>query len=275
MSSQSPLPRGAGQHRLHSRRSHNGCLTCKRRKVRCNEQRPQCYHCQRLNLECEWKHAGPQRPSPPKRAGAGDPPESNLAGLGAGWPSPLPVGLFDFANSGMDPIEDFSLLQDIYLPECGDLAAPDHIQHDRLVSMSPSQDALRSPHTTLLQTQHPPSRSLIANTEMEDSLLLHTPPILDPVENGPICASLRALFDSMAASSPMVRNAIAAFATIQSHTSRGKVDYLQYYDKAANELSERFLNPGGRMSVSSHELRYVLTAIFFLTYANVCLPVCA
>jgi hypothetical protein len=36
-------------------RSRLGCLTCKRRKVRCNEQRPRCSHCERLNLQCTWK----------------------------------------------------------------------------------------------------------------------------------------------------------------------------------------------------------------------------
>ncbi|KAG4416680.1 hypothetical protein IFR04_010198 [Cadophora malorum] len=36
-------------------RSKSGCLTCRRRKVRCNEHRPRCSHCERLNLECLWR----------------------------------------------------------------------------------------------------------------------------------------------------------------------------------------------------------------------------
>ncbi|KAH8646850.1 fungal-specific transcription factor domain-containing protein [Xylariales sp. PMI_506] len=39
-------------------RSKEGCLTCRRRKVRCNEQRPRCSHCERLNLECRWRPLG-------------------------------------------------------------------------------------------------------------------------------------------------------------------------------------------------------------------------
>lgn len=35
-------------------RSKNGCNACRRRKVRCNERRPRCGHCERLNLECTW-----------------------------------------------------------------------------------------------------------------------------------------------------------------------------------------------------------------------------
>ncbi|KAL8402685.1 hypothetical protein RB596_009163 [Gaeumannomyces avenae] len=36
-------------------RSKNGCVTCRRRKVRCDEQRPRCSHCERLNLHCQWR----------------------------------------------------------------------------------------------------------------------------------------------------------------------------------------------------------------------------
>ncbi|KAK5994149.1 Meiotic driver SPOK3 [Cladobotryum mycophilum] len=35
-------------------RSRYGCLSCKRRKVKCNEQRPLCSNCIRLHLECQW-----------------------------------------------------------------------------------------------------------------------------------------------------------------------------------------------------------------------------
>ncbi|KAM5346303.1 hypothetical protein ACJ41O_009308 [Fusarium nematophilum] len=38
-------------------RSKTGCLTCRNRKVRCDEQRPRCAHCERLNLECRWRPA--------------------------------------------------------------------------------------------------------------------------------------------------------------------------------------------------------------------------
>ena len=91
----------------------------------------------------------------------------------------------------------------------------------------------------------------------------------DPVENGPMCASLRALLDTMASSSPMVRHAIAAFAAVQFFTSGAgeMIDYRIYYDKAASELSERVVP--GFVAAGSNELRYVLTTIFFLTYINV------
>ncbi|GAA5938710.1 Zn(II)2Cys6 transcription factor [Sporobolomyces koalae] len=38
-------------------RTRNGCLTCRARKKRCDEQRPACTGCSRLALECEWEDA--------------------------------------------------------------------------------------------------------------------------------------------------------------------------------------------------------------------------
>jgi hypothetical protein len=36
-------------------RSRNGCLMCKQRRVRCDERRPECGHCTRLELECIFR----------------------------------------------------------------------------------------------------------------------------------------------------------------------------------------------------------------------------
>ncbi|KAJ5128147.1 hypothetical protein N7448_008926 [Penicillium atrosanguineum] len=35
-------------------RSKNGCSTCRRRKVKCGEERPTCSRCSNLRLSCEW-----------------------------------------------------------------------------------------------------------------------------------------------------------------------------------------------------------------------------
>lgn len=43
-----------GSYQRRPARPKDGCLTCKRRKVRCNEQKPRFSHCERLNLECSW-----------------------------------------------------------------------------------------------------------------------------------------------------------------------------------------------------------------------------
>ncbi|CAK41775.1 hypothetical protein M747DRAFT_273831 [Aspergillus niger ATCC 13496] len=41
-----------------SLRTRTGCLTCRRRKKRCDERRPSCTGCQRNRLECQWESAG-------------------------------------------------------------------------------------------------------------------------------------------------------------------------------------------------------------------------
>ncbi|KAK2756191.1 hypothetical protein FQN54_005599 [Arachnomyces sp. PD_36] len=262
MNSNPFVARGGGRRRLHYRRSRNGCWTCKRRKVRCNEERPLCYHCQRLNLECVWQGTTtPQRPSSSRNTGSDAPLDSNTTALQVGGPSPS-SDFFAFGQSVTDPTEDFSLFQDLCLPDFGNFTALEPPSQERMRSSGPNAS---SSHIAPSQS---PSQSLIANAEAEEPLPLHVPPILDPVENGPKCASVRALFGSMATSSPMVRNSIAAFAAIQSYTTGKKVDYRHYYDKAETELSERLRKSDESMTADSNELRYVLTTIFFLTYIN-------
>lgn len=36
-------------------KSFDGCLTCKRRRKKCDEAKPSCGACQRLYLRCLWK----------------------------------------------------------------------------------------------------------------------------------------------------------------------------------------------------------------------------
>ncbi|PMD32050.1 hypothetical protein L207DRAFT_518918, partial [Hyaloscypha variabilis F] len=55
MSSSAYSPPVATPPRARAPRSKAGCLTCRRRKVRCNEQKPRCSHCERLNLQCSWR----------------------------------------------------------------------------------------------------------------------------------------------------------------------------------------------------------------------------
>ncbi|OIW24883.1 hypothetical protein CONLIGDRAFT_73856 [Coniochaeta ligniaria NRRL 30616] len=42
-------------------KSRRGCLNCKRRKVKCQETLPECNHCKRIGLKCEYP---PERPRP-------------------------------------------------------------------------------------------------------------------------------------------------------------------------------------------------------------------
>lgn len=48
----------AGRTTRVKRRSRMGCLTCRRRKKRCDENRPLCGECKRLRLNCSWPEPG-------------------------------------------------------------------------------------------------------------------------------------------------------------------------------------------------------------------------
>ncbi|KAJ5769929.1 uncharacterized protein N7511_001980 [Penicillium nucicola] len=50
-------------------RSKSGCRTCILKKVKCDENRPQCHRCVRLQLECEWPIQPPSLSS--RRRGLG------------------------------------------------------------------------------------------------------------------------------------------------------------------------------------------------------------
>lgn len=43
-----PIPRKG------HKKSRKGCFACKKRKVKCTEQLPQCAQCERLDLDCEY-----------------------------------------------------------------------------------------------------------------------------------------------------------------------------------------------------------------------------
>lgn len=49
---------GVGGATMIKRRSRMGCLTCRRRKKRCDENRPLCEECKRLRLNCCWPEPG-------------------------------------------------------------------------------------------------------------------------------------------------------------------------------------------------------------------------
>ncbi|KAK9418076.1 putative Zn(2)-C6 fungal-type domain-containing protein [Seiridium unicorne] len=45
------------------KKSRNGCLICRRRRVKCDETRPLCGQCCRLKLDCAWSAKSPSAPT--------------------------------------------------------------------------------------------------------------------------------------------------------------------------------------------------------------------
>ncbi|KAJ5660711.1 uncharacterized protein N7484_000083 [Penicillium longicatenatum] len=63
-----------GSRRPRASRSRGGCLSCKARKKKCDENRPRCTDCRRLNLSCQWPSNGTSV------ASDGESPESYATG---------------------------------------------------------------------------------------------------------------------------------------------------------------------------------------------------
>lgn len=61
-------------------RTFTGCRTCRRRRVKCDEQRPVCGHCRRLKLDCEGYDALIQWMRPIDVANFWDAAEDELTG---------------------------------------------------------------------------------------------------------------------------------------------------------------------------------------------------
>ncbi|KAI8691267.1 hypothetical protein NCS56_00118700 [Fusarium sp. Ph1] len=61
------------------KRSRNGCLTCRSRRKKCNEERPRCIGCRRNYLECNWPVEQDHRTSSPPSPRQQDPGQSDLA----------------------------------------------------------------------------------------------------------------------------------------------------------------------------------------------------
>nr|UPX44866.1 hypothetical protein FAC5L9_29 [Penicillium camemberti] len=60
---------GGGPPRKSHTKSRNGCKTCKRRHIRCDETFPQCRNCTKHNCRCDYQDMAATQSSPPARRG--------------------------------------------------------------------------------------------------------------------------------------------------------------------------------------------------------------
>ncbi|KAK7422934.1 hypothetical protein QQZ08_009292 [Neonectria magnoliae] len=77
-------------------RSRTGCFTCRRRKKKCNEEKPVCSGCKRNKLECHWPTESSNSSSSQKRADA-------AAGSGSGVPQSSSGPSFVATSTGPEP----------------------------------------------------------------------------------------------------------------------------------------------------------------------------
>ncbi|UKZ79964.1 hypothetical protein TrVFT333_007728 [Trichoderma virens FT-333] len=107
-------------------RSKNGCATCRLRRVRCDERRPTCGHCDRLKLECTYQPPRPRRsqrrlPSPDDSSASSrqdadvDVDESRRFSVvdESGEGDQMPLSSFNSAATSSRPNNDLQTIQSI------------------------------------------------------------------------------------------------------------------------------------------------------------------
>ncbi|GAB1728393.1 hypothetical protein NU195Hw_Modified_88t2 [Hortaea werneckii] len=270
-------------------RSKTGCLTCRRRKVRCNEQRPRCGHCERLNLQCLWRPVQANRDSsqasanPAAIAPSSSLPSSQTLDFGSenvfdGWDfnsaiwqdtsAGDPTFLDWFAGTGpLDPAQvdptNPATLANVQGLDLRPYTPPNHHAQAHMMNDVQSGAEAASPAS---------SADLGGHALVEHFLASVVPPILAAIEVGPRWTSTKMLFASLCAKSPMVRHSIMAFSALEVSSDRALVnsEHRMHYQKASMELSS-FLakeESGSTETANSSRLQPPLAAVFFLSYCD-------
>ncbi|KAL6862082.1 hypothetical protein J3F83DRAFT_762783 [Trichoderma novae-zelandiae] len=274
-------PQRAGPTRRYNR-SRCGCLTCKRRKVKCDEQRPRCSHCERLNLECKWRphHAAAlSKQRQDVNSENADSSSHPLAPSPSTDPSPTATGLrtlqamdevFDYASFMWDPGSS------LWQQESPDMTTGMGMPTDAVESSSyvhRHADALiinSFPDAETIQGNGDqdvdPSTSRSGESLMEFFAKSATPPILAGVESQRKWFSIRQGLVAMSKSSRVLRCAILAFSnTLLCRSSLPwAFDDQSHYQEATIEVEAQDQGP-----LKDHSLarECLLAALFFLSYA--------
>lgn len=153
-------------------RSRNGCLTCRKRKKKCDEIRPLCTNCAGKGLECKWSAEG-ARPKSNERIATistgESPTESTSLSPTAGYSGEVESDLTaDYSfNSSIPSITWNSMLSSFMAP-------------DRACSMSPVSMRFLEHYlsrTGVMLAMVPPSKSpfitSLVPTAYMDDLLMH------------------------------------------------------------------------------------------------------
>ncbi|KAK8118023.1 uncharacterized protein PG998_006304 [Apiospora kogelbergensis] len=260
-----------------SARSKDGCLTCKRRKVKCDEQRPRCSHCERLNFECKWQ---PSRPSQSRRARNGGPAAAATSCVAANDGEPLtgagheanPHGTetspYCISNLAADPSQLEGEPNIEALSASPIISTNPHNQRDA-GNLSSEQSVLSdtSPHVPQAQIADP---SYENHRLMDYFIHAVTPPILSEVETQKQWFATRQILVKMANSSRMVRWAVLAFSNLMlsRHDGAWMASPQNHYDNAAAEVASYDKNDiaSGK---HSHDRENLLVALFFLSYVDI------
>lgn len=276
-------------HRVVKRRSRakDSCRTCKRRKVRCNEQRPQCHHCRRLGLTCEWSQNETQSSTSGRDSG------EETAQLEDTSAQPSEVQVDSFAandwNQGLAGLQPTyganNATIDLDLDQMFDYASFmwrgtetfDQSSADVVPAFAPFANGdintqFRDEHLTQISEamSWPSPAAALTETELLDLFgRSNAPPMLMHIEARPKWASMRKMLLSMASSSAMARNAVLAFTSLQlRQTGQRDINHDEHYEKAKTTLHERMARMSNDFNVSGRELALLLAVSFLLTYMD-------
>ncbi|CAM1502717.1 Fc.00g074930.m01.CDS01 [Cosmosporella sp. VM-42] len=258
-------------------RSREGCLTCKRRKVKCDEQRPRCSHCERLNLECKWRVM--QRRTQAQVEMTGPTPEQNFASGTDHSPS---NSAFQPSSHAVDEVFDYAS----FMWDSGDFwqqVTPGMSQNVGLdAHMLAAHTQVTFPDRNSFSTPFPPPSITQSNGSMSDKPALPAgsdklmdffissvnPPILAEVEAQKKWLAMRQVIVEMANSSHMVHCAILAFSNILLCRRDGNWALAEqnYYENAVAEVAAQDISS---LAEHSPAREYLLAALFFLSYIDI------
>ncbi|CZR69288.1 uncharacterized protein PAC_19188 [Phialocephala subalpina] len=278
----SPGEPGSGSGSIPNRRpprSKAGCLTCRRRKVRCNEQKPRCSHCERLNLQCTWRPVTSINQMPRQTSESGN---DERMGVNSGHENLSTTtgnselndsrqatidgsfnDMFDYASFMWDHELQSGTMQptrwrDLGFPDMDVLAQRDEAEETQSMNSSSflfngrnpnPQDSIqsldRADFSGNSRTAFEPS-GLNGNSFEERMLkdyFIQTvvPPIIAQVETQLRWSSMRQLLVSMSNNSAMVHYAILAFSELLlgRKSQSQPPKYQKWYDNARLELSRQ------------------------------------
>ncbi|OTA07307.1 Zn2Cys6 transcriptional regulator [Trichoderma parareesei] len=267
-------------------RSRCGCLTCKRRKVKCDEQRPRCSHCERLNLECKWRPLHASALAKQRQDING---ESGVASLShqldlspSTDPSPTATGLrtlqamdevFDYASFMWDP--GSSLWQQESPNMATSLAMPTNTMEFSSSTTGHADSRIMDTFRDAEAIQDNGDKAVDQNAFTSSEKLMEffaksaTPPILAGVESQKKWLSIRQSLVAMSKSSRVLRCAILAFSNTllcRSNLSWA-FDDQSHYQEAAVEVEAQDHDD----SLTGHSLarECLLAALFFLSYVGI------
>ncbi|KAH8654941.1 fungal-specific transcription factor domain-containing protein [Tricladium varicosporioides] len=283
-------------------RSKSGCLTCRRRKVRCNEQKPRCSHCERLNLECNWRPSPitsrPMRHTAPETSLREFESETNISSSSTSHVAFLQNSgqavvngpfndTFNYASFMWD--QDLQAMQparwrDLGFPDMDVFASGDDMEDVASLNSSTfvlngdssnSQPFFSSQGNSIENQNTSVTLSIggeVAKERILEQYFIQTvvPPIIAQVETQIKWSSMRQVLISMSTKSKMVHFAILAFSELlMGRNSQTRTPaYQKYYESAKAELPDQRVRRTMDAETFLIQLEYILATLFFLSYID-------